>query len=229
MKKTAQRQAKKFVVSDAAKRAAKSPSMTVSVPAGDAGTVKDFQIPVFPIINSAGSAIGSYDDTSLVLSAGVFDNEVAFGTPDEEMANGDYFVDYYTGEGRGKKKTSGTSETAVCKYFVAPGGIGKTVFARGFQVGTLQAVAAAAKLVSVRIRNGSTGQYFQVHNDADGAGLSNSTKKEEIYLDANESGSIDLRTPEDYSAGIFVGSSTVATGYTAGATDNTIVVEYEPI
>lgn len=203
-------------------------SETVSIPAGAAGTLKDFQLSVRPILDANKGGLGGDGSSSLTLTSTAFTNEVPYGKPDAELANGDFYINYVTGQGRGRKADTSTSATAVYYSLKPLGDIGETTFARGAG-GTLQASAAAAKFVSARIRNGATGQYFQIHNDADGAGLSVSTLKEEIWLDAYDSASIDVRAPESYSAGIFIGSSSTGAGvYTAGATDNYIVCEYLP-
>lgn len=93
-------------------------SETVSIPAGAVGTVKEFYIARKPIIDSNNCWVGGYGDTSLVLTSGTFDNEVPAYTADEDLANGDYWIDYLTGYGRGKKKDTATSMTADYYVFI---------------------------------------------------------------------------------------------------------------
>ena len=95
----------------AAKRLAVS-AETVTIPAGVAGTVKDFQLVYAPILDSTHEYIGGYGDTSLSLTSTTFDNEVEKHTADADMSNGDYWINYETGRGRGKKKDNATSMTA---------------------------------------------------------------------------------------------------------------------
>lgn len=202
---------------------------TVTIPAGAAGTLKDFQLSLRPILDANKGGLGGDGSSSLTLTSTAFTNEVPYGKPDAELANGDFYINYVTGQGRGRKADTSTTATAVYYTLKPLGDVGQTTFARAVG-GTLQVSAVPAKFVTARIRNGATGQYFQVHNDADGAGLSASTIKEEIYLDAFDSASIDVRSPEEYSGGIFIGSSSTGGGvYTAGATDNLLVCEYLPL
>ena len=83
----------------------------VTIAAGAAGTVKTFQLNYSPILDSTKEYIGGYGDTSVVFATGVFDVEVESGTADDDLANGEYWIDYITGHGKGKKKTTGTSES----------------------------------------------------------------------------------------------------------------------
>lgn len=84
----------------------------ITIPAGAAGTVKDFYLTNKPILKSTKDWIGVDGNTSLIITCTAFTNEVAFETPDSELANGDYWVDYLTGHCRGKKATTATSGTA---------------------------------------------------------------------------------------------------------------------
>lgn len=89
---------------------------SVAVAAGAAGTMKDFQIVNFPIRNASGAYIGVKGDTSLAFSGNsLFGTEVDFGTDDDDMANGEWWVDYLSGAGRLKKGTTDTSATAAYK------------------------------------------------------------------------------------------------------------------
>jgi len=97
---------------------AKPKTATISIAAGAAGTLKNFTIPISPIACSDGADLGGYGDSSVSFGTGVFDVEVPNNTKDADMANGEYCINYLTGEGRGKKKTTGTSEAVTWKYFV---------------------------------------------------------------------------------------------------------------
>lgn len=145
---------------------AKSKTLTVAVPAGAAGTVKSFYIPWAPIADTNGADIGGFGDSSVVLATGVFDNEVSPFTKDADLANGDYWVDYLTGECRGKKKTTGTSEAITWKYFTpidpdtgssyTVGSGNKTVAAAG----TPEALAGALVVKKVTIQANFTNSNF---------------------------------------------------------------------
>lgn len=89
---------------------------SVSIAAGAAGTIKDCYLTKRPIADGNRCYIGGDGNTSLVLTSTTFTNEVAFNTPDENLANGDYWVDYITGRIHGKKADTGTSMTA--DYYV---------------------------------------------------------------------------------------------------------------
>ena len=83
---------------------------TISVAAGAAGTVKNFYIAQRPILDSNGAYIGGKGDTSIsIISGTVFTTEVVYGTEDADLANGEYWIDYLTGHGRGKKADTTTS------------------------------------------------------------------------------------------------------------------------
>lgn len=90
---------------------------TVSIPAGVAGTVVDFYLEKKPVGDSHGCYLGGDGDTSVVLTSTTFTNEVAYGTPDADMANGDYYIDYAIGKCRGKKADNLTSMTADYTIF----------------------------------------------------------------------------------------------------------------
>lgn len=91
----------------------------VTVPAGAAGAVVVAQLANFPIRNAAGNDIGGFGDTSLALSVSTaFTDEVAHGTADADLANGEYWVDYIRGEIRGRKASTSTSATAAYKIAV---------------------------------------------------------------------------------------------------------------
>lgn len=93
-------------------------SESVAIAAGAAGTVKDFYIANRPILSSNADDVGGAGDSSLTFATGVFDVEVAFGTADADLSNGEYYINYLTGKGRGKKKTTGTSESATYKVLM---------------------------------------------------------------------------------------------------------------
>lgn len=96
------------------------PTETITIPAGAAGTIKNFNIAQAPIANSAGNDVGAPGDTSITLTSNTFTTEV---TPkaDGDLANGEYYVDYLTGRARGKKADTGTSATIVYKAFALRG------------------------------------------------------------------------------------------------------------
>lgn len=97
----------------------KTATLTITIPAGAAGSVVDFDIPVRPIASNTGADIGGVGNTSVVLgSSSTFDTLV---NPKEDalLANGEYYINHLTGEGRGKKKDSGTSVSATIGYFAS--------------------------------------------------------------------------------------------------------------
>lgn len=97
----------------------KTATLTITIPAGAAGSVVDFDIPVRPIASNTGADIGGVGNTSVVLgSSATFDTLV---NPKEDalLANGEYYINHLTGEGRGKKKDSGTSVSATIGYFAS--------------------------------------------------------------------------------------------------------------
>lgn len=89
----------------------------VAVPAGAAGSVVDFFFEIKPILDSNDSYIGGKGDTSIALTSTAFTTEVAYETPDADLANGEFWVDYIRGRGRGKKADGSTSQTADYSYF----------------------------------------------------------------------------------------------------------------
>jgi len=91
-------------------------SESVTIPAGSAGSVVNFFLTKKPILDSHNSWFGGKGDTSLALTSATFTNEVSPFTADEDLTNGDYWIDYLTGKGRGKKANTGTSMTA--NYYV---------------------------------------------------------------------------------------------------------------
>ena len=103
-------------------------SESVAVPAGVAGTMVDFYITRKPILDSNNSWIGGNGDSSLALTSTTFDNEVSSSTADADMSNGDYWVNYITGRGRGKKKDTATSMTADYYSFLEGLSGGGTIY-----------------------------------------------------------------------------------------------------
>lgn len=91
---------------------------TIAIPAGVAGTVVDFYFAIKPIGDENGSYIGGNGDTSVALTSTAFTNEVAQKTSDSDMSNGDYWIDYTTGKGRGKKDDNSVSMTADYLIFI---------------------------------------------------------------------------------------------------------------
>lgn len=90
---------------------------TVAIPAGAAGSIVTFSFSTGPITNAAGSDTGGDTDTSIVLTSTTFTNEVVMGTEESALVNGDYWVDYLTGQGIGKKADTATSMTATYGVF----------------------------------------------------------------------------------------------------------------
>lgn len=96
---------------------AEASSQVVSIPAGAAGTLKDFSISEHGITNAGGTDLGGAGDTSLAITVGdAFDTEVG-KKDDADLANGEFYLDYLTGKGRGRKATTGTSLTFTYKVF----------------------------------------------------------------------------------------------------------------
>lgn len=89
---------------------------TVTIPAGAADTVKDFQLVYAPILDSTHEYIGGYGDTSISLTSTTFTTEVPKDTADADLASGEYWINHETGKGRGKKADTGTSMTA--SYYI---------------------------------------------------------------------------------------------------------------
>lgn len=134
-----QRNAELLRLTDQGKRAVTTPATTITVPAGAIGALVNFQFPIFPILNSAGGVIGGDGDTSITISGTVFTNEVSNQTADADLANGDFWVDYTTGEARGRKANSGTSLSWTWKYFVPGNSNASGVETFAISPGTAQA------------------------------------------------------------------------------------------
>lgn len=90
----------------------------VTIPSGAAGSVVSFYIAKHPITDSHKSYVGGFLDTTLVLTSTAFTTEVPNNTPDASLANGEYWVNYITGECRGKKADNSTSLTAAYSIFI---------------------------------------------------------------------------------------------------------------
>lgn len=97
-------------------RAVDITSEAVTIPAGAAGTVVNFYIERKPIADSNGRYIGGKGNTSIALTSTAFTTEVA-KTTDANLSNGDFWIDYITGKGRGKKATTATTGTVDYKVF----------------------------------------------------------------------------------------------------------------
>lgn len=94
------------------------PTEAVTMPAGAAGAIVNFNLANGPIANAAGNDLGSAGDTSLALTSTAMTTETK-QKPDADLANGEFWVDYLTGEARGKKaSTATTGGTAVYKILV---------------------------------------------------------------------------------------------------------------
>jgi len=89
---------------------------TVSIPAGAAGSLVNFNLAFGMIANAALNDLGGFGDSSLSAFSGALTTEVYFGKPDADLANGEYYVDYLTGKGRGKKASTATSVSATYSY-----------------------------------------------------------------------------------------------------------------
>lgn len=81
----------------------------VTIPAGAAGTLVTFNLAFGMIANAALNDLGGFGDTSIEAVTGELTTEVYFGKPDADLAQGEFYVDYLTGKGRGRKADSGTS------------------------------------------------------------------------------------------------------------------------
>jgi len=93
-------------------------SQAVTFAAGAAGTLIDFVLPARPVLSAAGKGYGGKGDTSLsFVVGGTFDNEVAPNTRDEDLANGDYWINYPAGLGRGRKKDGGVADSVNLKTY----------------------------------------------------------------------------------------------------------------
>jgi len=88
----------------------------VSVPAGAIGSLVDFYILKKPIADANSSFVGGNGNSSISFTSDIFDTEVAFKS-DAELANGEYWIDYITGHGRGRKADTGTTLTVTYKVF----------------------------------------------------------------------------------------------------------------
>lgn len=93
-------------------------SEAVSIPAGDAGELVDFYLTYKPVANAGKNWVGGYGDTSISFTSTIFTAEVAENTPDSDLEAGQYWIDYITGKGRGRKAASGTSLTVNYSIFV---------------------------------------------------------------------------------------------------------------
>jgi len=82
---------------------------TIAIPVGAAGSLVSFSIEPFPIASDGGGGIAKYGDTSLSFSSSIFTEEVQFGTPDSSLTEGQYYINYLTGKGRGRKASTATS------------------------------------------------------------------------------------------------------------------------
>lgn len=87
--------------------------LTIAIEAGAAGTVKQSTLGYAPVLNANKSGIGIDGDSSVSFTSTTFTNEVAAYTKDDDLANGDYWIDYSNGIIRGKKADTGTSLTSV--------------------------------------------------------------------------------------------------------------------
>lgn len=145
---------------------------TITIPAGAAGTLKNFSLKVHSIANAAGTDVGGAGDTSIVLTSNTaFTTEVA-PKDDADLANGEYYINYLTGKGRGRKADTSTSMTATTyNVFTLQMGLSST----GQPLpnvdptanGTLKGIAAAtqmpsvaAKMVKFKTLPGNAGNFY---------------------------------------------------------------------
>jgi hypothetical protein len=89
---------------------------SVTIPAGDVGDVVDFYLLKKPIADNNGAWIGGNGDTSISFTSDIFDTEVAY-IDDSGLANGEYWIDYVRGRGRGRKADAGTSISITYSIF----------------------------------------------------------------------------------------------------------------
>lgn len=86
----------------------------ISIPAGAAGTLVTLQFESFPILSNVDGVFGGKGDSSLAFStSNTFDEEVGLSVADADLTNGQYKINYITGEFSGRKKDSATSETVT--------------------------------------------------------------------------------------------------------------------
>lgn len=82
---------------------------TATIAAGAAGSLVNFNLDYSAIANASGNDIGGEGDTSLsIVSGDVFTTQVGFKA-DEDLANGEFYLDHLTGRGRGRKATTNTT------------------------------------------------------------------------------------------------------------------------
>ena len=92
-------------------------SEAVTIPAGAVGSVVNFYILQKPITDSTFSYVGGKGDTSISVTANtIFTEEVSY-KEDENLENGQYWIDYITGKGRGKKASTATTITVDYSVF----------------------------------------------------------------------------------------------------------------
>jgi len=99
---------------------------TVTIPAGSAGAVVDAYVERKPILKGTRDYVGGFGNSSLVLTSATFTTEVSSSTPDADLTNGQYWVDYITGRIHGKKANTSTSMTAAYYVFQAVGSGGSS-------------------------------------------------------------------------------------------------------
>lgn len=92
-------------------------SETITISSGSAGDIADFYTINKPILRATKEWLGGDGNSSLVLTSTTFLNEVAYNTPDDELAEGDYWVDYLTGHGHGRRADNAASLTADYSIF----------------------------------------------------------------------------------------------------------------
>lgn len=95
----------------------------VAIPAGAQGVIVNFSFPKHPICNLGGTDVGKGSDSSLSITSGVVFTTLVEWKTDDQLANGEYYVDHLTGKARGKKDTSGTTQSWTHSIFEVKVGI----------------------------------------------------------------------------------------------------------
>lgn len=148
----------------------------VAIPAGAQGAVVDFSLKSHPICNAGGTDVGDGSDSSLAISSGVVFTTLVNFKYDDKLAEGEYYVDHLTGRGRGKKATSGTTQSwgynvfatyingmimgdpgAPLLPFVDPTANGQLL---GVTSGATQMPSVAAKMVKFVTHPNNAGNFY---------------------------------------------------------------------
>ena len=95
----------------------------------------------------------------------------------------------------------------------------------GAKVNLLQVCAKPSKLFSLCIFNTGPDQYYQLHDSA-ATPAANAVPKLVIKVPADSQGFYDFPNGRLFASGIFIGNSTAAATYVAGAADSLIDADY---